>query len=163
MKRWWGAAPDKPLGPSLNPPEPMSADHLTQVLHLEQGAYSHPWTRGNFIDSIAAGYHMPVWFSGEALACYLVAMRGVDEVHLLNLTVAPDLQRRGLARMMLQALLDWARSREAKTIWLEVRANNHRAIALYQAQGFVQEGLRKNYYPLNLEQREDAVVMGLQC
>ena len=65
--------------------------------------------------------------------------------------------------MMLQALLDWTRSRDAHTIWLEVRASNQRAIAVYQAHGFVQEGWRKNYYPLNLEQREDAVVMGLQC
>lgn len=147
----------------MNPPVPMSADHLTQVLQIEQSAYSHPWTRGHFIDSIASGYHMPVWFTGDELACYLVAMRGVDEVHLLNLTVAPALQRQGLGRMMLQALLDWTRSRDAHTVWLEVRASNHRAIALYQAHGFVQAGWRKNYYPFQLGQREDAVVMGLQC
>ena len=157
MKHLWGTSAPLPQ------PVPMNIDHLPQVLHIEQSAYSHPWTRGHFVDSIASGYHMPVWHVGEEVACYLVAMRGVDEVHLLNLTVAPAYQRQGLARMMLQALLDWTRSRDAHTIWLEVRASNQRAISIYQAHGFVQEGLRKNYYPLNLEQREDAVVMGLQC
>ncbi|NBX56818.1 MAG: ribosomal-protein-alanine N-acetyltransferase [Betaproteobacteria bacterium] len=171
MKEGWAASPAKSNGlgwpasgsASVLVTEPMRVDHLPQVLHLEQSAYSHPWTRGNFIDSIASGYHMPVWLLGDELACYLVAMRGVDEVHLLNLTVAPAFQRQGLARLMLQALLDWARSRNARMIWLEVRASNQRAISLYRAHGFVPAGLRKNYYPLNLVQREDAVVMGLQC
>jgi len=157
MKHLWGTSAPLPQ------PVPMNIDHLPQVLHIEQSAYSHPWTRGHFVDSLASGYHMLVWQLGDEVACYLVAMRGVDEVHLLNLTVAPAYQRQGWARLMLQALRDWTRSRDAHTIWLEVRASNQRAISVYQAHGFVQEGLRKNYYPLNLEQREDAVVMGLQC
>ena len=140
----------------------MKIEHIPAVLHVEQSAYSHPWTQGNFIDSLASGYHMPAWFQDEHLLGYLVAMRGADEVHLLNITVAPGFQRRGWGNQMLQTLIDWARERGAHAIWLEVRASNRGAIALYQALGFEHQGERKNYYPLALNQREDAVIMGLQ-
>jgi ribosomal-protein-alanine N-acetyltransferase len=86
----------------------------------------------------------------------------VDEVHLLNITVSPEYQRQGWGRMMLQHLSDWSRERGVHNLWLEVRASNERAIEVYQAHGFAQEGLRKDYYPLHLGQREDAVVMSLQ-
>jgi len=91
-------------------PVAMTTLHLPGVLHVEQSAYSHPWTHGNFIDSIASGYHMPVWFQDEHLLGYLVAMRGADELHLLNITVAPGFQRRGWGNHMLQTLTDWAAS-----------------------------------------------------
>ena len=143
-------------------PVPMHVEHVPAVLHVEQSAYSHPWTHGNFIDSIASGYHMPVWFQDKHLLGYLVAMRGADELHLLNITVAPGFQRRGWGSHMLQTLIVWSRERGVHAIWLEVRASNHSAIALYQAHGFEHQGERKNYYPLALNQREDAVVMGLQ-
>lgn len=144
-------------------PVAMQAEHLAQVMQIEQRAYSHPWTPGNFSDSIASGYHMPLWFSKEVLVGYLVAMRGVDEVHLLNITVSPEYQRQGWGRTMLQHLSDWSRERGAHNLWLEVRASNLRAIEVYKAHGFVQDGLRHDYYPLQLGQREDAVVMSLQC
>lgn len=140
----------------------MTPQHLPLVLNVEQSAYSHPWTQGNFIDSIASGYHMPVWFQDQHLLGYLVAMRGADELHLLNITVAPGFQRRGWGSHLLQSLIYWSHERGVHAIWLEVRASNHSAIALYQAHGFEQQGERKNYYPLALNQREDAVVMGLQ-
>jgi ribosomal-protein-alanine N-acetyltransferase len=143
-------------------PVQMSTEHVPAVLHVEQSAYSHPWTQGNFVDSIASGYHMPVWFQDHHVLGYVVAMRGADEVHLLNITVAPNFQRRGWGVHLLQTLIDWSQARSVHAIWLEVRASNHAAIALYQAHGFVQQGLRSNYYPLALHQREDAVVMGLQ-
>lgn len=144
------------------PPVAMQVEHVPAVLHVEQSAYSYPWTQGNFIDSIASGYHMPVWYQDAHLLGYLVAMRGADELHLLNITVAPGFQRRGWGSHMLQTLIDWSHERGVHAIWLEVRASNHSAIALYQAHGFEQQGERKNYYPLALNQREDAVVMGLQ-
>lgn len=143
-------------------PVAMQVAHVPQVVQIEQRAYSHPWTPGNFTDSIASGYHMPLWFSKDELVAYLVAMRGVDEVHLLNLTVSPEHQRQGWGRLMLQHLVDWSRERGVHNLWLEVRASNARAIQVYQAHGFVQEGVRKDYYPLQLGQREDAVVMSLQ-
>lgn len=142
--------------------EPLDAALLDQVLRIEQRAYPHPWTRGNFMDALRSGYHARVLLAGEHVLGYYVAMQGVDEVHLLNITVSPDYQRQGWGRIMLDALALWARSLGAQWLWLEVRVSNTRAIAIYEAHGYRRVGLRKNYYPVGHGQREDAVVMSLR-
>jgi ribosomal-protein-alanine N-acetyltransferase len=98
----------------------------------------------------------------DILLGYFVAMPGVQEVHLLNITVDPDFQRQGWGVMMLAALCIWSRGQDAKWLWLEVRASNQRAIHVYERYGFKRVGERKNYYPLHVGQREHAVVMSLQ-
>ena len=84
--------------------ETLSLARLDDVLAVEQQAYSHPWTRGNFTDALASGYQAQVLMAGDHLLGYFVAMMGVDEVHLLNITVAPEYQRQGWARVLLDAL-----------------------------------------------------------
>jgi len=142
--------------------EPLDAARLERVLQIEQRAYPHPWTRGNFLDTLRAGYHARVLLAGEEVLGYYVAMKGVDEVHLLNITVSPAYQRQGWGRVMLDALALWARGLGAQWLWLEVRVSNTRAIAVYEAHGFRRVGLRKAYYPAGQGQREDAVVMSLR-
>lgn len=142
--------------------EPLETTRLEQLLQVEQRAYPHPWTRGNFRDALKSGYHARVLLAGEELLGYYVAMQGVDEVHLLNITVSPDYQRQGWGRVMLDALALWARGLGAQWLWLEVRVSNTRAIAIYEAHGYRRVGLRKNYYPASHGQREDAVVMSLR-
>ena len=142
--------------------EPLDAALLDRVLQIEQRAYPHPWTRGNFMDALRSGYHARVLLAGEQVLGYYVAMQGVDEVHLLNITVSPDYQRQGWGRIMLDALALWARSLGAQWLWLEVRVSNTRALAIYEAHGYRRVGLRKNYYPAGHGQREDAVVMSLR-
>ena len=142
--------------------EPLDAARLDQVLQIEQRAYPHPWTRGNFSDALRSGYHARVLLAGEQVLGYYIAMQGVDEVHLLNITVSPDHQRQGWGRVMLDALALWARSLGAQWLWLEVRVSNTRALAVYEAHGYRRVGLRKNYYPAGHGQREDAVVMSLR-
>ena len=99
------------------------------------------------------------------LGCF-VAMKGVDEVHLLNITVDPAYQRQGWARVMLDGLAVWACGQGAQYLWLEVRVSNARAKLVYDSYGFELVGLRKNYYPSGgpggvAGIREDAVVMSL--
>ncbi len=142
--------------------EPLTIERLASVCTVEQAAYSHPWTRANFIDSLHAGYHCQLLLGGEHLIGYFVAMKGVDEVHLLNLTVAPAFQRQGWAPMLLEALAGWSRAQGAQWLWLEVRASNARALDVYERQGFRRVGLRKGYYPAHGGQREDAIVMSLR-
>ncbi|MEH3085042.1 MAG: ribosomal protein S18-alanine N-acetyltransferase [Xylophilus ampelinus] len=139
----------------------MTESWLDAVLRVERAAYSHPWSRGNFQDSVRAGYQAQVLAAGRAVLGYFVAMRGVDEVHLLNLTVAPEAQRQGWARVMLDALGLWSRGQGAQWLWLEVRQGNLRARGVYLAHGFREVGVRKRYYPADGDQREDAVVMTL--
>jgi ribosomal-protein-alanine N-acetyltransferase len=142
---------------------PWSDAWQTDVLAIEQSAYSHPWTPGNFVDSAKAGYHMMVLLGEDAgrerVVGYLVAMEGVDEVHLLNITVAPAWQGQGLGTHLLETLCAWSRQRQAQWLWLEVRASNARALSVYQRFGFKRVGERKAYYPLAPGKREDAVVM----
>ena len=141
---------------------PMSTAHLDAVLAIEAAAYEFPWSRGNFIDSIAAGYPARVLFgSGSEVLGYVIAMAGVDEMHLLNITVAPAAQGRGHARFLIHALTVLCREHAALKLWLEVRASNARARAMYRRLGFVEVGVRKGYYPAPLAGREDAVVMSL--
>ena len=97
----------------------------------------------------------------DHLLGYFVAMEGVQEVHLLNITVAPEHQRQGWARLMLDALCVWSRGRGAQWLWLEVRKSNTRAADVYRRYGFKQVGERKNYYPDRQGKREDALVMSL--
>ena len=131
------------------------------VMAVEVRAYAHPWSRGNFVDSFIAGYVAKVLAAADGDVCaYFVAMPGVDELHLLNITVAPECQSAGLGQQLLQVVQDCARQRALSTLWLEVRQSNQRARSLYRQLGFAEVGVRKAYYPAN-EQREDAVVMRL--
>jgi len=145
--------------------EPMTSNWLEVVARVEQSAYEHPWSAGNFLDSIRAGYQAQLLTGGvppsQELIGYFVAMQGVDEVHLLNITVAPAHQRQGWAHVMLDAVALWARTRAAQWVWLEVRPSNVRARTVYARYGFREVGLRKKYYPATGGAREDAVVMSL--
>lgn len=142
------------------PPRPMQLGDVDAVLSVEVTAYSHPWSRGNFVDSLVAGYlaELQVDDAGRPVAYYL-AMPGVEEMHLLNLTTAPAWQGRGLGRALLQRLYRRARELGAQTLWLEVRASNERARHLYRSEGFVEQGCRKGYYPAGQGRREDAWVL----
>ena len=142
--------------------EPLLANRLDEVLRVEVLAYDHPWNRANFIDSLHSGYQAQMLMADGNLLGYFVAMKGVDEVHLLNITVAPAYQGQGWARVMLDALAIWARGQSAGWLWLEVRVGNARAMHVYEAHGYRRVGYRKAYYPNGDGQREDAVVMSLR-
>ena len=163
------SAPDNARGQTCREAQfaPMALWHLDAVQHIESTAYLHPWSRGNFSDSLTAGYQAQLlWAAPDVLLGYFVAMKGVDEVHLLNITVAPAYQRQGWSRVMLDGLAVWARGQGAQYLWLEVRVSNVRAKSVYDGYGFQRVGLRKNYYPSGGQggaagTREDAVVMSL--
>lgn len=140
---------------------PLTLAHLDALMQIEQQAYAQPWSRGNFLDSINAGYQCQALMAGDEMLGYCIVMLGVQEAHLLNITVAPAHQGRGWARWMLDAVALWSRGRGAHALWLEVRVGNARARAVYAAGGFHGVGLRRNYYPTVEGGREDAVVMCL--
>lgn len=151
--------------------EPLTALWLDEVMQIEQQAYAHPWNRANFADSIQTGYQMQVLTASTASGAdkqpilgYFVAMQGFEEVHLLNITVAPEHQGRGWARAMLEALVVWSRGQAAQWLWLEVRASNTRALKVYKDHGFNLVSVRQDYYPAGPKAngREDAIVMSLK-
>lgn len=142
--------------------EPMSPPWLEAVVRVEQNAYAHPWSLVNFQDALKSGYQAQVLVGDADVLGYFVAMKGVDEVHLLNITVAPAYQGQGWARVMLDALGVWSRGQGVPWLWLEARVSNVRALQVYASHGFQRVGLRKKYYPDAHGQREDAIVMSLK-
>ena len=142
--------------------ETLTLSRVDALLIVEQCAYTHPWTRGHFIDAMASGYQIQLLLRGDDVIGYFVAMQGVDEVHLLNITVAPTHQRQGWAHILLDALVLWSRSQNAQWLWLEVRTSNMRAREVYEKFGFRRVGERKRYYPADIGEREDAIVMSVK-
>lgn len=168
----------------------MRVPDLPEVIAVERQAYPLPWSHGNFVDSLAAGYPAEVlrgpraaqanagppqvgltpsggglggarpWGPLELLG-YWVAMPGVDELHLLNITVAPAWQGRGLAVAMLDRIAAGCRERGLTQLWLEVRVSNARAREVYRRYGFAEVGWRRAYYPVQQGPREDAILMSL--
>lgn len=138
----------------------MMAADLNVVVAIEDRIYSHPWTRGNFSDSLNAGYHCWIVECAGVVVGYSVVMIAADEAHLLNLSVAAEWQRRGLGVELLRFIIKLARDYAASKIYLEVRPSNTAARALYARAGFTEIAVRRGYYPSRAD-REDAVVMEL--
>ncbi len=140
---------------------PMQAAHLPQMLEIEQSAYEFPWTLGVFNDCLRVGYSAWVVTDtvGQVLGYALMSM-AVGEAHILNICVAPEQQRRGLASFLMRHLLMVARAAGVNLMLLEVRKSNTAAYQMYERFGFRRLGERKAYYPAR-DGREDAYVLGL--
>ena len=131
---------------------------LDAVDEIEQASYPTPWSRSMFAaelqkpGSLSLGAYRP---SGE-LVGYLVVSRYVDAWHVMNVAVAPEFRRRGIAQTLLGELFDLTAGDERRGYTLEVRVSNEAAIRLYERLGFVARGIRRGYYTDN---REDAMIM----
>lgn len=140
----------------------MRLQDIPEMMKTENVVYSHPWTAGIFQDCITAGYHCYVMEENDEIMAYGVLSFGVDEAHLLNVTVAEKHQGKGVGRRMVTHFMQMARKGSAESIFLEVRPSNKRAFRLYESLGFIQVGIRKDYYPDGLDKREDALVLECQ-
>jgi ribosomal-protein-alanine N-acetyltransferase len=151
---------------------PMVIADLESVLAIESVSHIHPWSKGNFSDSLAAGHWAycvrpqlddPIkgsYLDPAILWAYCVLFPAVDELHLLNITVSAKLRRLGIGAKMMNAIEGVAAQQKMPRIILEVRPSNISALQLYQGLGYEQIGLRKNYYPADSASglREDAWV-----
>jgi [ribosomal protein S18]-alanine N-acetyltransferase len=139
---------------------PMRSEDLDRVMQIEPHLYSHPWTRGNFSDSLQAGYSCRVMECAREFIGYGVLMVGVREAHLLNISIAEAWQAKGYGRAFLEHFIEIARRHEAEHLLLEVRPSNVAARRLYTSMGFHEITVRRGYYPA-ASGREDAILMGL--
>jgi len=136
----------------------MADADLDEVLAIENAVYSHPWTHGNFADSLRAAYPCRTWRHGGELIGYFVLMAAAGEAHLLNLSIAPAWQRRGHGTALLGEAMRIARELGARQMFLEVRPSNLPGQALYERHGFRRIAQRRGYYPAR-KGREDALVL----
>ena len=138
----------------------MREQDLDEVLAVEDAIYSNPWTRGNFSDSLRAGYQCWTLREGRQLVGYFVLLIAAGEAHLLNLSVAGAHQRHGHGRALLSEIVRLARAHGAHHVFLEVRPSNRAAQSLYLRFGFRRVATRRSYYPAG-DGREDALVLTL--
>ena len=139
---------------------PMQAADLDQVLENEERSYQFPWTGGNFSDCLAARHECRLLLLDAEIIGHGILAVGPEEAHLLNVCVRRDHQGSGYGRTLVVHMLERAKIRGARMIFLEVRPSNLAAIGLYHSLGFNEIGVRRNYYPAD-KGHEDAQVMAL--
>lgn len=138
---------------------PMIENDLPQVLAIEQVCFPKGWSHRQFLDELYSERSACVIAESDGrVAGYLCLSFLLDVAEIMNIAVDPARQRSGIGRCLLEWGCAEAARRGADKIQLEVRANSSSAIALYQQYGFVQTGLRKNYY----EHGIDAILMDKQ-
>ena len=94
------------------------------------------------------------------MAGFAITQIVLDEATLFNIAIDPAFQRQGLGRTLLEEVIQQLEQKDVFTLWLEVRASNAKAIALYESLGFNELSVRRNYYPA-AQGREDAIMMAL--
>jgi ribosomal-protein-alanine N-acetyltransferase len=131
---------------------------LDAIERIERVSYPTPWSRSMFATELAKPSSLSLGAVDETdeLVGYLVLSRYVDAWHVMNVAVAPEWRRRGVATALLERLLDDTRDDAQRGYTLEVRVSNVGAIALYERFGFKPKGVRRGYYTDN---REDALIM----
>jgi [ribosomal protein S18]-alanine N-acetyltransferase len=137
--------------------QPLEPADLASIEVIEQRAYPTPWSRSMFASELAKPTSICLGaFEGDELVGYVVNSRYVDAWHIMNVAVAPERQRRGIATALLERLFELTRHDERRGFTLEVRVSNDGAIRLYEDLGFEARGIRRGYYTDN---REDALIM----
>ena len=137
---------------------PMNESHVAQVAALEKQCFSDPWSE----NSVASELENPLslWLIAEedgAVCGYVGSQTVLDETDMMNIAVHPDCRRKGIAAALIAELVSRLKARGSRVLRLEVRESNFSAIALYEALGFTQLGLRKNYYR---NPKENALILG---
>jgi ribosomal-protein-alanine N-acetyltransferase len=134
----------------------MAEADLPRVMEIERAAFSHPWSEALVRRELAQEFSTPLLAAeGGAVLGFAIAWLVHDELHVLNVAVAPEARRRGVARALLAEVEERARGQGARVAMLEVRRSNGPAIALYRAAGYREVAVRPRYYP----DGEDARVM----
>jgi ribosomal-protein-alanine N-acetyltransferase len=142
----------------------MTPADVNAVMSIELAVQAYPWTRSNFLDALGHDYVCRVDEWQNEIRGYAVLMPVLDEAELLNISVAAGQQRKGLGRAMLCEMLELAREKNMRRVFLEVRSSNIAALALYRSSGFGEIGVRRNYYQ-NANGSGDALTMAceLRC
>lgn len=144
----------------MNTISTLSTADLTKAWHIEKRAHAFPWSEQTLASNQGERYrNYQLSVDGE-MAAFAITQVVLDEATLFNIAVDPAYQRRGLGRALLEHVIDEVEKLGVVTLWLEVRASNVAAIALYESVGFNEATIRRNYYPTT-DGREDAIIMAL--
>jgi len=148
----------------LAPVRPARAGDLDEIWALNRQAFAEAWTKEAMERALTGDDDVRVWRARSgALVAYWMSRDVAGETHIMQLAVAPPWRGRGLGRRLARQVLEDKRRAGIQVAWLEVRAGNRAARALYEALGFVVAGVRMRYYTPTAPgaPREDALVMRL--
>lgn len=137
--------------------KPMDHSHVAQVAALEKLCFTPAWSE----KSIASELDNPLsrWFvalDGEQVTGYIGSQTVMDESDMMNVAVSSDYRRQGIGEALVEVLTDALKAAGSRSLTLEVRQSNGAAQKLYEKLGFVQVGLRPNYY---VSPKESALIM----
>lgn len=136
----------------------MTEPDLASVMVVEESGHAYPWTEGIFRDCMRTGYRCEVAELGEEIVAFSVLQIAVGEAHILNVCVHSKRRHKGIGSAVLTRLMGMAEQAQVHSIFLEVRPSNRAALGLYEKFGFIEVGLRKQYYP-TATGREDALIL----
>ena len=135
----------------------MQPEDLLQVCEIEKDNFSLPWSEKSFLESMERNDTLfLVALNGEEVAGYLGCYCVAGEGEITNVAVKSSYRRQGIGGKLLETLYEEAKALHTQEFFLEVRESNEAAIGLYSRQGFVKEGVRKNFYEKPVE---NAVIM----
>ena len=136
------------------------SEDIPAIVVIENSTNQIPWTEQQFISSMEVGHYSSVLLEKDEVLGFAIFSPIIPESHLLNIAIAPDHQRKGLGRQLLNQIIYQNKILGVKTFTLEVRVSNHSAISLYESIGFIKDAIRPNYYSGN--PKEDALLMSLE-
>ena len=137
--------------------EQMTADNIEEIAEIEKRCFSDPWSQALFYTEINNEHaNYSVLYDGEKVIGYAGFWKVCDEGHIMNIAIAPEYRGRHLSDMLMEEMINMAKSLTIRNMTLEVRISNTAALGLYEKYGFKSAGVRKGYYEDN---KEDAVIM----
>ena len=137
---------------------PMVMTDVDGVMAVEHDSFLTPWSRSAFEEELAQNRLARYIVAEEngAIVGYAGTWLVINEAHVTNVAVSSQRRREGIGRLLMQKLMELARDNDMESMTLEVRVSNAAARHLYQQLGFVEAGIRKNYYS---ETKEDALIL----
>ena len=136
----------------------MNLQDVSAVFSVEQAGYEFPWSKSLFEQAVQSTKFCTVIELDSEIVGYAIVSFVVGEAELLNICILPSMQGKGLARQLLDFSIEEATNKDNHEMYLEVRAGNTVALALYEKHDFNEIGCRKDYYPMK-GGREDAILM----
>ena len=137
---------------------PMTLVDLDGVMSVEHDSFLTPWSRSSFEEELAENRLARYLVAEEE--CEIIGYAGtwlvINEAHVTNVAVSGRRRKEGIGRLLMEQLMELARDNGMESMTLEVRVSNTAARHLYQQLGFVEAGIRKNYYS---ETKEDALIL----
>ncbi|WGE31366.1 ribosomal protein S18-alanine N-acetyltransferase [Actinobacillus genomosp. 2] len=141
--------------------EVVNESDFDRLFEIEQAAHLVPWSKGTLLNNQGDKYLNLKLTEQNQIVAFAICQTVLDEATLFNIAVDPSFQAKGYGKRLLSALIERLREQGILTLWLEVRESNLAAQKLYDALGFNEVTIRKNYYPTPSGTRENAVVMAL--